>query len=146
MPSWCVLKAFIVEDNLSIRESLADALAELADVQTVGVASTEKAAIAWLANPAHAWDLAIVDIVLEPGGNGFMVLRACRNRAPRQKVVVLTGTANPDVRRHCEALGSDGVFDKSMETDALIAWCLALSREKKDQLLPIVSKGRIADV
>lgn len=128
------LKAFIVEDNLSIRQSLSEALAELADVQTCGVASTEKAAIAWLTNPANEWDVAIVDIVLEPGGNGFMVLRACRGRAPRQKVVVLTGTANPDVRRQCEALGSDGVFDKSMETDALIEWCRARSREN-----PIVS-------
>jgi two-component system OmpR family response regulator len=123
------LKAFIVEDNLSIRKSLVEALAELAGVQTMGVASTEKAAIAWLSDPANDWDLAIVDIVLEPGGNGFGVLRACRGRRESQKMVVLTATANPDVRRQCEALGSDGVFDKSMETDALIEWCLALGRE-----------------
>jgi two-component system OmpR family response regulator len=122
------VKAFIVEDNLSIRESLIEALAELAGVQTCGVASTEKAATAWLTNPANEWDLAIVDIVLEPGGNGFGVLRACRDRRESQKVVVLTATANPDVRRQCEALGSDGVFDKSMETDALIEWCLARAR------------------
>jgi hypothetical protein len=32
------------------------------------------------------------------------------------------------VRRECEALGSDGVFDKSMETDALIDWCVAQAR------------------
>jgi two-component system OmpR family response regulator len=117
------VKAFIVEDNLSIRESLAEALAELADVKTCGVASTEKDAIEWLTNPANEWDLAIVDLVLETGGNGFGVLRAVRGRPATRKVVVLTGTANPDVRRECEALGSDGVFDKSMETDALIDWC-----------------------
>jgi DNA-binding NarL/FixJ family response regulator len=122
------LKAFIVEDNLSIRESLVEALAELADVQTCGVAADEKSATAWLVDPSHEWDLAIVDLVLEPGGNGFGVLRALMRREPRRKVVVLTATANPDVRRQCEALGSDGVFDKSMETDALIDWCLAQSR------------------
>ncbi|HEY8050509.1 MAG TPA: response regulator [Ramlibacter sp.] len=124
------LKAFIVEDNLSIRESLVEALAELADVQTCAVASDERTAKAWLTNPANEWDLAIVDLVLETGGNGFGVLRAVSGRGGRRKVVVLTGTANPDVRRHCEALGSDGVFDKSMETDALIDWCLAQSRAR----------------
>jgi DNA-binding NarL/FixJ family response regulator len=122
------LKAFIVEDNLAIRESLVEALAELAGVQTCGVAADERAATTWLTNPANEWDLAIVDLVLNPGGTGFGVLRACRGRKPGQKVVVLTATAQPDVRRECEALGSDGVFDKSMETDALIDWCVAQSR------------------
>jgi DNA-binding NarL/FixJ family response regulator len=128
-----LLKAFIVEDNLSIRESLAEALAELANVLTCGVASDEKSATAWLTDPANEWDLAIVDLTLEPGGTGFGVLRACRSRRPGQKVVVLTATANPAVRRECEALGSDGVFDKSMETDALIDWCVMEARAKGRQ-------------
>ena len=119
------LKAFIVEDNLAIRESLAEALAELAGMQICGVAADEKGAVSWLTNPENDWDVAIVDLVLDPGGSGFGVLRACRTRAAHRKVVVLTGTANRDVRRECEALGSDGVFDKSMETDALIDWCVA---------------------
>lgn len=129
------LKGFIVEDNLSIRECLAEALAELAGVETCGVAADEKTATAWLTNPANAWDIAIVDLVLETGGNGFGVLRAVRTRNPGRKVVVLTGTANPDVRRECEALGSDGVFDKSMDTDALIDWCLAQSRAKDSNVM-----------
>lgn len=126
------LKAFVVEDNVSIRESLVEALFELADITTRGVASSEKAAVAWLTDPANEWDVAIVDLILEPGGSGFGVLNACRNRKPRQRMVVLTGTANPDVRRQCEALGSDGVFDKSIETDALMDYCLALARAAQD--------------
>ena len=125
------LNAFIVEDNLSIRESLIEALDELAGVVTRGVASDEKTAATWLTDPANEWDVAIVDLVLEAGGNGFGVLRACRGRHAARKVVVLTATANPDVRAQCEALGSDGVFDKSMETDALIDWCSAQSRAKE---------------
>lgn len=124
------LKAFVVEDNASIRESLIEALAELAGVVTCGVAPNEKAAVAWLTNPANEWDLAIVDLVLEPGGSGLGVLRACQQRRAGRKLVVLTGTANPEVRKQCEALGSDRVFDKSMETDALIEWCLAESRDR----------------
>jgi CheY-like chemotaxis protein len=122
------LKAFVVEDNVSIRESLVEALAELAGIETGGVAGNEKAAIAWLTDAANEWDIAIVDLILEPGGSGFGVLNACRQRKPGQKMVVLTGTANPEVRKQCEALGGDGVFDKSIETDALMDYCLALAR------------------
>lgn len=120
------LNAFIVEDNASIRKSLGEALWELAGIATAGFASSEKTAIAWLTNPGNQWDLAIIDLILEPGGSGFGVLLACRGRQPHQKVVVLTATANPAVRRQCETLGSDGVFDKSMETDALIEYCASL--------------------
>ena len=123
------LKAFVVEDNVSIRESLVEALAELAGIVTNGVAGSEKAAVAWLTNPENEWDVAIVDLILEPGGSGFGVLNALKNRKPHQKMVVLTGTANPNVRRQCEALGGDGVFDKSIETDALMDYCLRLAQD-----------------
>ncbi len=123
------LKAFVVEDNVSIRESLVEALAELAGIVTHGVAGNEKAAVAWLTNPLNEWDVAIVDLILEPGGSGFGVLNALKNRKPHQKMVVLTGTANPNVRRQCEALGGDGVFDKSIETDALMDYCLRLAQD-----------------
>ncbi len=121
------LNAFVVEDNLSIRASLIEALSELAGVVTQGVASSEKAAVAWLTDPANHWDIAIIDLILERGGSGFGVLHALRDRKPERKMVVLTGTANPNVRKQCEALGCDRVFDKSIETDALIEWCVAQS-------------------
>jgi DNA-binding NarL/FixJ family response regulator len=123
-----VLKAFVVEDNLAIRNSLIEALSELAGIDTAGVAGSEKAAIAWLTDASNEWDVAIIDLILEPGGSGFGVLNACRNRKPEQKMVVLTGAANPEVRRKCEELGGDGVFDKSIETDALMDYCVALAR------------------
>jgi two-component system OmpR family response regulator len=128
------LKAFVVEDNPSIRDGLIEALAELGGIETAGFAATEKAATAWLLAPDNAWDVAIVDLVLEPrGGSGFGVLRALQGRdRARRKVVVLTGTATQDVRRQCEALGGDGVFDKAMETEALLDWCQALAREVGD--------------
>ena len=122
------LKAFVVEDNLSIRDSLVEALSELAGIETNGVASSEKAAIAWLTDPGNEWDVAIIDLILEPGGSGFGVLNALRNRKADQKMVVLTGTASRNVRSQCEALGCDGVFDKSIETDALMDYCVALAQ------------------
>ncbi len=126
------LKAFVVEDNVWIRERLVEALHDLTGIETTGVAGSQKAAVAWLTDPSNAWDIAIVDLILEPGGSGFGVLLACRDRKPGQKMVVLTATANPDVRKRCEALGSDGVFDKSMETDALMDYCLALAQAARE--------------
>jgi CheY-like chemotaxis protein len=123
-----MLKAFVVEDNVSIRDSLVEALSELAGIATAGVASNEKGAIAWLTDPDNEWDLAIVDLILEPGGSGFGVLNALRDRKTDQKMVVLTGTASQNVRAQCEKLGSDGVFDKAIDTDALMDYCIALAQ------------------
>ena len=123
------LKAFLVEDQPSIRDSLSEALSELGSIETTGWAATEKAATAWLRDPHNHWDIAIVDLVLEPGGgSGFGVLQALRSRGSTQKMVVLSGTANPQVRRHCEEMGADGVFDKAMETEAMLDYCVALAR------------------
>jgi DNA-binding NarL/FixJ family response regulator len=123
------LKAFIVEDQIPIRDSLVEALAELGSIETAGSATTEKEAVAWLRDPAHHWDIAIVDLVLEPGGgSGFGVLQALRERPVTRKMVVLTGTANPQVRQRCEDMGADGVFDKAMETEAMLDYCVALAR------------------
>ena len=123
------LKAFLVEDQVSVRDSLVEALRELGRIELAGWAATEKEAVAWLRDPAHHWDIAIVDLVLEPGGgSGFGVLLALRNRASTQKMVVLTGSADPQVRRHCQDMGADGVFDKAMETEAMLDYCVALAR------------------
>lgn len=123
------LKAFVVEDQAGIRESLIEALAEIGGIETAGSAADEKTAVAWLRNPAHHWDIAIVDLVLEPGGGtGLGVLQALRERPSLQKMVVLTGTASPQVRKRCEAMGADGVFDKAMETEAMLDYCVALAR------------------
>ena len=121
------LNAYIVEDNPALRASLCEALLELAGIVTCGQSGRADEAIAWLGDPVHAWDLAIVDLVLEPGGSGLQVLRALAGRPPGRKVVVLTATAHPDVRRECRALGSGGVFDKAMETEALLDWCVRLA-------------------
>ena len=121
------LNAYIVEDNPAIRDNLAEALAELAGIHSVGHTGRAKEAMAWLADTSHAWDLAIVDLLLEDGGSGLDVLKAVRGRDPARKVIVLTATANQHVRQQCLDLGCDGVFDKSMQTEALLDWCVALA-------------------
>jgi two-component system OmpR family response regulator len=72
------------------------------------------------------WDLAIVDLFLKQG-SGLGVLAACRDRPPRQKVVVLSNYATADIRQRCTQLGVDAVFDKSNEIDALVDYCIQQS-------------------
>jgi DNA-binding NarL/FixJ family response regulator len=120
------LRTYIVEDNTTIRENLIGALEELASIDSLGWAETENDARRWLADHGRGWDLAIVDLFLKQG-SGLGVLEACRGRDCGQRVVVLSNYATPDMRRRCEQLGADAVFDKSNEIDALVEYCIALS-------------------
>ncbi len=116
------LRTYIVEDNATIRENLIGTLEELTPVKAVGVAETENEGKTWLTQNT-GWDLAIVDLFLRQG-SGLGIIEACRNRDPAQKVVVLSNYATSDMRRRCEQLGADAVFDKSNEIEALVEYCV----------------------
>lgn len=119
------VRAYIVEDNATIRENLIGTLEELAGVVAVGFSETENQSAEWLQTHRSEWDLVIVDLFLKQG-SGLGVIEACRQREPHQRVVVLTNYATPDIRRRCEQLGVDAVFDKSTDIDALIDFCIGL--------------------
>ena len=117
------LKTYLIEDNPTIRDNLIATLEELAGIDTIGSADTENEGKKWLLDNPRQWDLAILDLFLKEG-SGLGVLQACSARRPDQKVVVLSNYATPDVRKRCEQLGVDAVFDKSNEIESLIAYCL----------------------
>ncbi len=121
------LRTYIVEDNATIRDNLIATLEELAGIDAVGTSETENEARQWLTEADQAWDLAIVDLFLKQG-SGLGVLEACRDRKPRQKVIVLSNYATVEIRKRCTQLGVDAVFDKSNEIDALVDYCIAQSR------------------
>jgi DNA-binding NarL/FixJ family response regulator len=123
------LKTYLVEDSPVIRENLIATLEELGPVQMVGMAEDEGTALAWLAQPAHAVDLVIVDIFLR-AGSGLGILRGAVQQRPEARFVVLTNYASPDMRRTCLALGAAEVFDKSNDIDALITYCSDLAAGK----------------
>jgi len=123
------LRAYVVEDNPTIRENLIDTLEELAQVKTVGAAENESEGTNWLTRHTDRWDLAIVDLFLKKG-SGLGVVQACRKRSPKQAVVVLSNYATQDMRKRCLALGVDAVFDKSNQIDALIDFCIARSQRQ----------------
>jgi len=121
-------KTYLVEDSPVIRENLADFLEDVTDAQIVASASTEDEAVTWLRQHRNEWDLTIVDLFLQRG-NGLGVVSACRNRAPHQKVVVLSNYATADMRVRSKQLGADAFFDKSAELDQLVAYCETVQRQ-----------------
>ena len=125
------LKAFVVEDNAVIRESLVAALEELAPVEVIGTAEDERAAVEWLGQGDDACDLVIVDIFLK-SGSGLGVLRAAHDRHRPMTMVVLSNYATADMERRCLALGASRVFDKSSELDELIGYCEQLAGNERD--------------
>ena len=121
------LKIYLVENSPLIRQELIATLEELADVQVVGWADNEAAAVAWLTDPVNSPGLVIVDLHLD-SGSGLGVLRALQHRAQRLCKVVLSNDTSPWVGRRCLELGADRVFDKSGDIEELLSYGLASAR------------------
>lgn len=114
------LRVFLVEDLQRMRGLLGDLFASIGGFRVVAAASTEAEANLWLDDHPGAWDVAIVDLVLEQGA-GMNVIRRCKADPNGGRVVVFSSYASPGVRQHCLELGADAVFEKG-QTEAFIAW------------------------
>ncbi|HYW55885.1 MAG TPA: response regulator [Polaromonas sp.] len=117
-----ILRAFLVEDQPDIRDTVIDAMENIAPLKFIGFADGETAARKWLKANQSEWQLAIVDLRLKEG-TGFGVLKSCQARKPEQKVVVLTGHEQQQIAERCLELGADMVFNKSSELDRLVEYC-----------------------
>lgn len=117
------IRAILVEDNPTIRDTLIPTLRELANVEVVAIA--ENALDAVVASRHVSWDLMVLDMFLKDS-SGLVVLNHLRDRG-NKKIVVLTNYATEDIRARCMSLGADAVFDKSTEIDAFVDHCLAQS-------------------
>jgi len=116
------LKAYVVEDNPTIRENLIGALEELTCVRVVGNCATEDEGLEWLEQNTQEWDLAIIDLFLQRG-SGIRLVQRINRRRDNQKIIVFSNYVNPSVRKRCAQLGVDAVFDKSTEIDFLVDYC-----------------------
>ena len=119
------LRTFIVEDSAVMRESLAGTLEELAEVDVVATANSERSALAWLA-ANNSSELLLVDVFLQSGSGLSVLSAAVQLGRPRWRVVV-TNYATPEMRTQCLKLGADCVFDKSHDIDSLVSYCRDLA-------------------
>ncbi len=108
------LKVFVIEDNEVLRNLIVDALRDIPSIEVLFYADNEISATNWLSSNDSAWDLAVVDLHLKQG-SGVGALNWCTTRRPNQRVVVLSGELNEEIRQKCLALGADAVFDKATE-------------------------------
>jgi DNA-binding NarL/FixJ family response regulator len=118
------MKVLLVEDQRELCDEIQRVLHAQPDVRIIQACATSGEALSWLARYMDAWDLALVDIFLQEG-NGFDVLRACAMRSRHQKVAVLSNYTREPLRQYLRQAGADAFFDKSMELDALLAYCLS---------------------
>jgi DNA-binding NarL/FixJ family response regulator len=108
------VRVFLVEDMKQVQAALVDLLAALGDFPLVETLATEAEARLWLSEHPGAWDLAVIDLVLEQGSGMAAVSSA--HAVARQnggKVVVFSDYASDGIRNHCLRLGADAVFLKS---------------------------------
>ena len=108
------LRVLIVEDSPIIRARLMESLAEIPNIEVVGEAETESAALAAMVD--RGWDAAVLDLQLRQGtGLGLLKALAQRGRPAHAKVIVFTNYAFPQYRDRSLALGADYFFDKARE-------------------------------
>jgi len=124
-----VLRVFLVEDDQSMVDVLLELLPLTDDVECVGFATEEVAAVTWLVTHRDQWDLAIVDLMLSEG-SGLRVLSSCRVHAGHQRMVVLSNHVTRDTTRRCIDLGADATFDKATGCEKLLAYCRNLARKQ----------------
>lgn len=118
------IKTILVEDNEQIRTNLLPAMRDLANLDVVAVAETQKEA-ALVAREHADWRLMVIDMFLREG-SGLGVLRDCAGRRSDQFAIVLTNYATDEMRRRCSESGADGIFDKSLELEAFFERCLSI--------------------
>lgn len=109
-----------------MQDVLSDLLETVGDFEIVAAKATEAEAKLWLDENPGAWDLAIIDLILEQGTGMGAIVRA-RSTGPEAKVVVLSDYATPGIRTHCIDLGADAVFQKSLDMTQFLDYCATLA-------------------
>lgn len=119
------VRVFLVEDMKHVQELVADLLAGLGDFRLVKAIGNEAEARLWLTEHAGAWDLAVIDLVLDQGSGMGVISRARETAGAEGKVIVFSDYASDGIRKHCLRLGADAVFLKS-QTREFMDYCSEL--------------------
>jgi len=106
------LRVLLVEDSKVLTDRLTEAIRQIPDVELVGIADTEIAAIA--AATREPVDVIILDLHLKQG-TGFGVMRALAVRPCKPRVVVLTNYDLPEYKNAAIALGATHFLDKARD-------------------------------
>src|SRR6202051_3781211 len=108
-PSVTVL---LVEDSKVLTERLTEAIEQIAEVQLIGTAETEAAAVALVTR--EPVDVIILDLHLRQG-TGFGVMRALATAQFKPQIIVLTNYDLPEYKNAAFALGATHFLDKARD-------------------------------
>lgn len=111
------MRVFVVEDSQPVRERLVEMIREIEDVNVVGEAATQDAAVSGIL--ATRPDVAILDISLAEG-NGIEVLARVKRQLPGLKGIMLTNYASPQHVKASADAGADYFLDKSSEFEKIV--------------------------
>jgi DNA-binding NarL/FixJ family response regulator len=106
------LRVLLVEDSKVLTERLTEAIRQIADVELVGTADSEAAALA--AVKREPVDVIILDLHLKQG-TGFGVMRALAAGPLRPRIIVLTNYDLPEYKHAAIALGATHFLDKARD-------------------------------
>jgi DNA-binding NarL/FixJ family response regulator len=106
------VRVLLVEDSKVLTERLTEAIRQIPDVELIGTADTEAAALA--AVERDSVDVIILDLHLKQG-NGFGVMRALAATQLKPHIVVLTNYDLPEYKNAAIALGATHFLDKARD-------------------------------
>lgn len=106
------LDVLLVDDSRMMQEALTDLLTEIGGYRVVATVATEMDAQDWLQRHEGAWNVAILDLVLQEG-SGFNVLRRSRVKPGQERIIVLSEFMSPAIAQKCLDWGAAAVFRKS---------------------------------
>jgi DNA-binding NarL/FixJ family response regulator len=110
------LRILLVEDSRVLTERIAEAIAQISDVELVATVDSEPAAL--LAMTRNDVDVLILDLHLKQG-TGFGVMRALAKVSGKPCVVILTNYDLPEYKSAAMALGARYFLDKARDYDRL---------------------------
>jgi DNA-binding NarL/FixJ family response regulator len=106
------LRVLLVEDSKVLTERLTEAIRQIPDVELIGTADTEAAALASVKRDSV--DVIILDLHLKQG-TGFGVMRALAATQSRPRIIVLTNYDLPEYKNAAIALGATHFLDKARD-------------------------------
>ena len=113
------MRVLLVDDHAVVRQGLRSYLESFEDIIVVGSAASGEEALEFLQSSPS--DVAVVDLLMPGGIDGFETIRRARSLSPHTQVVVLSGYS--DDARVMAALraGATGYVRKEADPEVLLA-------------------------
>ena len=119
-----MLKVYIADDSVVVREKLKEALEETDSIKVVGESGDAVQAITEIRRLDP--QVTIIDIRM-PGGGGLPVLKDLKSRTPNRIAFILTSFPFPQYREVSLSAGADYFFDKTKDIQQMTEILLALA-------------------